>query len=101
MISPGTWRHDGKPTPNELGFHVQDVWAHHNGSLVHVCDVVGTPDDAHLISAAPDLLEALEALLMEVTDNVDWHMPFSDPNHGWHEVWKQAHEAINKAKGIK
>ena len=47
-------------------------------------------EDANLIAAAPELLEALEALLNEPTNSPDY-LPT--------RLWDRAREAVAKAKG--
>ena len=58
-----------------------------------VADCVYRTEDAHLITAAPDMLEALENLLAE-TDSLSY-----DNSDVSEEVKDQARAAIAKAKG--
>lgn len=53
-----------------------------------ICDTVYKIDDANLIAAAPDLLEALQ-------DAIHAH-----DKHGEHADWDFAMAAINKALGV-
>lgn len=54
--------------------------------------------DAHLIAAAPELLAALSMLLSDVESTVHYGMPFTNPEHGFHESVMAARAAIAKAK---
>lgn len=86
--TPGPWK------VNEIGQH----W--NNRSLTHlevtfgsddecICDTVYKIDDANLIAAAPDLLEALQ-------DAIHAH-----DKHGECVEWDFARAAINKALGVR
>ena len=69
-------------------FHVARIWS----------DVFGGTDEAqanaHLIAAAPELLEALVSIRAWVTDG-----GFEDTHEGVAEICGQARAAIAKAKG--
>ena len=73
--TPGPW------TPHSLDWRaVEDA----NGEVV--ADVRSSPDDARLISAAPDLLAALEALATAKSGDEsqirgEWGLP-TDPGYG-------------------
>lgn len=95
--TPGPWDLIG------VGIDIIKPCPHHRGtSILTVVEEGDTPyaavfnqADAHLISAAPDLLEALEALLIE------WEaMERVHGEHGQREV-EMARKAIEKAKGTK
>ena len=87
--TPGPWR------VNTIGKH----W--NNPALVHlevtfgtdgecICDTVYRREDADLIAAAPELLEALKGLLVRVAD---------DEEYGPEHAITIAREAIKKALG--
>ena len=87
--TPGPWR------VNTIGKH----W--NNPALVHlevtfgtdgecICDTVYRREDADLIAAAPELLEALKGLLVRVADDEEY-----GPGH----AITIAREAIKKALG--
>jgi hypothetical protein len=57
--TPGPWRVIHKP--EAIGFAEYEVAWSDDGELV--CDVVYEEADAHLIAAAPDLLDAVKSLL--------------------------------------
>lgn len=87
--TPGPWR------VNTIGKH----W--NNRALVHlevtfgtdgecICDTVYRREDADLIAAAPELLEALKGLLVRVAD---------DEEYGPEHAITIAREAIKKALG--
>ena len=87
--TPGPW------SVNEIGQH----W--NNKSLTHlevtfgedgecICDTVYRREDADLIAAAPELLEALKGLLVRVAD---------DEEYGPEHAITIAREAIKKALG--
>ncbi|HHC0136889.1 TPA: hypothetical protein ACN7DQ_005118 [Klebsiella pneumoniae] len=87
--TPGPWR------VNTIGKH----W--NNPALVHlevtfgtdgecICDTVYRREDADLIAAAPQLLEALKGLLVRVAD---------DEEYGPEHAITIAREAIKKALG--
>jgi hypothetical protein len=81
----------------------------HNGDLAHICDVAGCqelsadqPGNALLITAAPDLLEALERTkaTMERDKNGGYRLDYN--GNACHEVgstYVMVCEAIKKAKG--
>lgn len=87
--TPGPWR------VNTIGKH----W--NNPALVHlevtfgtdgecICDTAYRREDADLIAAAPELLEALKGLLVRVAD---------DEEYGPEHAITIAREAIKKALG--
>ena len=79
-------RHD-----SEIGCHVDDVEDN------PVCEQEAEAN-ARLISAAPDLLEALERMLEtaeRLKEQVDYHEGFS----GEYQSFKMARAALAKAKG--
>lgn len=63
--TPGPWLRDGHNLVYTLenGVNEMTVQIHHRNG--------GTDDDAHLIAAAPDLLEALEAAIRDHEDFED------------------------------
>ena len=75
---PGSWHYD-----DELG------GVYSNGDQF-VCDVTNK-DDANVIAAAPELLEALQKMLSKAYKQ-NW-------NDAYLEVIKSAQDAINKALG--
>jgi len=91
--------------------YTKGPWEKKNGSLrvqvkdnpcVAICytDTFGTSGEAagnaHLIAAAPDLLEALKALWCDIVEyNVINHMPQANNNH----AMLQAVAAMAKAEG--
>lgn len=81
------------PGPWVIGKHDHDVVMVDTASGTAICDVYGDSDDrpanAHLIAAAPDLLEALETLYRAVC------IADADLRPGE----QLAREAIAKAKG--
>ena len=69
----------------------------------YICTWSGTIDDARLIAAAPDLLEALEDC-MALLHTVAMEQPDAKwvNENGWkstERLYRQAGEAIQKAKG--
>ncbi len=61
----GTWFVQSQYCRHPNSFHGVD-W----GDVAYPCASNGcTSEDAHLIAAAPDLLEALEQLLSDITDD--------------------------------
>ena len=92
--TPGPWKHTYMPRLSVI----------HGPNGEHVADTGAWRDDehpemranAHLIAAAPDLLEALELLHDETRDYVEINS-LGDP---WHNrSMKMARAAIAKAKG--
>lgn len=75
---PGSWHYD-----DELG------WVYIKGSQF-VCDATDK-DNANLIAAAPELLEALQKMLSKAYEQ-NW-------NDAYPEELKSAQSAINKALG--
>lgn len=71
--------------PENSGHSGTDAFEYYGGALI--CESIWRNKDAHLISAAPDMLEALENL-----ENDDVSIPY----HAWDLVQK----AIKKAKGL-
>jgi hypothetical protein len=63
-----------------------------------ICHVASSNDNAEanarLIAAAPDMLEALEEIVFNVTKNFEGSIEIRDP-----EAIEMAREAIRKAKG--
>lgn len=93
--TPGPWviNHSGLQEPTGDYDHIH---AESNRALQAICKVVRRHDskaNAKLIAAAPDLLEALEALL-------DWGRDWTSPNdpHSPHELLVNACTAIAKAR---
>lgn len=86
------------PGPWVIGKHDHDVVMVDTASGTAICDVYGESDDrpanARLISAAPDLLEALETL-KRVVSKMRHTLDDDDP------ALERAREAIAKAKGDK
>ncbi len=78
--TPGPWRF-GVRRDDSMWLSLGDPKAgpHYQG------DLVASPDDARLIVAAPDLLEALEEVVR-----------LSDRKHN---AWDKAHAAMAKARG--
>jgi hypothetical protein len=79
-----------KHTPGEWkaieGMNGWQVWA----VDIQIIDYVLEEADARLIAAAPDLLEALEAVM---------HIGVVTPHKNWPAVAEQARAAIAKARG--
>ena len=89
--TPGPWEYQGKPGYNELGNWFWDLWGTSSmGRPVHIADVV-SEQDASLLKAAPDLLKALEDLLVVIK-------PLGWERHSGDSI-ERAHYAIYKASG--
>lgn len=71
--------------PKESGHSGQDANKYYGGSLV--CESIWRKKDAALISAAPDMLEALQEI-----ENDDNRIPPT--------IWKMVQDAIAKATSI-
>jgi hypothetical protein len=85
LHTPAPWKHD--PTWGIIKHGKTEICALHSGNIAN----------AHLISAAPDLLSALEAFV----DNVEQIIGLSDfgnPSESDFPL-NEAREAIRKAKG--
>ena len=90
--TPGPWRIEG-----ESGDSPYIAGAMPSGEPDHVCQIIETPDgedhaNAALIAAAPELLQALRALL-------DQHMAGVDLSVRDRHEWCRAAAAIAKAEG--
>jgi hypothetical protein len=87
---PWEWQHDYESSPNWCS-----IMTKIGNKLTYIADVYRGEADARLIAAAPDMLEALEALLPLAEDF------YYDVNHGdeYVEQFVKARAAIAKAKG--
>jgi hypothetical protein len=92
QAAPGPWRLSKKPEDGYININSDDHYA--LATVVWLMDAdeiagINSPDceaNAHLIAAAPELLEALKGLMAHMPDNAD-------------NIWQTAAEAIAKAKG--
>lgn len=109
--TPGPWRCDDVANDPSRRNHVGEHYHYVAGGVGFYdkenpggfcLSMVGSIDDARLIAAAPELLEALEGLL-DARDT-DWEEaaegdPDSDEGQAWLSAIKQAYEAVRKAQG--
>lgn len=86
--TPGPWVYD-EESQGEWGtnYSIQQ----YDNRLIDVAEMVGTKEDAHLIAAAPELYEALEAF----TDDSDCH----DEAEWFEARLRDARAALAKARG--
>lgn len=85
--TPGPWKHDS--TWGLIKHGKTEICALHSGNIAN----------AHLISAAPYLLSALENLMARCVKDAEHYAP-----DGWESIWayiSDASDAIAKAKGEK
>ncbi len=69
-----------------------------DGQVEYICTWSGRPANARLIAAAPDMLEALEAMLGINSDGIETRA--GDTGHvDYSDTVKMAKSAINKARG--
>lgn len=80
--TPGPWKKNRKSTPVGLAKYEVQYGEH----AENICDHVYQEEDANLIAAAPDLLEALEVCVEKL-----WHTNKA--------AIEQARVAIAKARG--
>jgi hypothetical protein len=80
LHTPAPWKHD--PTWGIIKYGKNEICALHSGNIAN----------AHLISAAPDLLSALEEMMSVFQD----HEQYDEESA---EVIQSAREALRKAKG--
>lgn len=59
--------------------------------------VTPNPEDAYLMAAAPELLDALEELLRWFDDGVSTYEPHCSPEYA--AMWRKVRKAIAKARG--
>lgn len=89
--TPGPWAHHNTPTPfiyvNAGGLPICQIYT----STAHGQSMGEQFANAHLIAAAPDLLEALREIFHDVKQGA---IPNDDD-----EWWKKASTAIAKATG--
>jgi hypothetical protein len=103
--TPGPWKAhpaDTDSTPH-FGHLASDIWGiTDSGETAIVARVyhaeTTAQDNENLILAAPDLLEALKALL-ESIESVDFSSPVQTDGLYDRIPWAQAEAAIDKAKG--
>ncbi len=60
---PGPWRYIDDSTPGTLELGLHDYCVETSDGNISVADLISFEADARLIAAAPDLLEALEAMI--------------------------------------
>ena len=92
--TPGPWEYDNE---------AEGIYSPTHGRGIPVC-LVGRNNDAnaHLIAAAPELLEALEAVMgvADIPTDGQWFPEFDGIAFSRDsEVWKQVSEAISRATG--
>ena len=85
LHTPGPWKHDS--TWGIIKYGKTEICALHSGNLAN----------AHLISAAPDLLSALENLMARCVKDAEHYAP--DGNESIWAFISDASDAIAKAKG--
>jgi hypothetical protein len=95
--TPGPWEWDGDVWEYDRENEAPWLMSAKTGMPVIKGDIDCMRDDARLIAAAPELLEALEAL---VDDYMQWEMnPVSGNARNVHDLHDQARAAIAKARG--
>jgi hypothetical protein len=85
------------PVPWGLGQPQSQVWGDKNRTLI--CEVYTSEDDARLIAAAPELLEALHSIIYRIRNG---EMYLDGKGQIGKETWREielAEAAIRKAKG--
>jgi len=85
LHTPAPWKHD--PTWGIIKYGKSEICALHSGNIAN----------AHLISAAPDLLFALEGLMKRAVKDAEHYAP--DGNEPIWAFISDASDAICKAKG--
>jgi hypothetical protein len=85
LRTPGPWKYDS--TWGIIKYGKSEICALHSGNLAN----------AHLISAAPDLLSALENLMARCVKDAEHYAP--DGNEAIWAYISDASDAIAKAKG--
>ena len=97
-FTPGPWvvkeRPSGPSVETEMGTTVATCWRFNRG----VEDSTPMEDsNAHLIAAAPDLLEAVKELTWAF-ESYEWHSDM--PGDEFHAMLNAATELVRKAEGI-
>jgi hypothetical protein len=85
-----------------------DIIAPHPGATLHIAklwDVTrfngDTEANGHLIAAAPEMLEALEAIIYAKNAEAQYGLSDSQVGHMFATAFNQARAAIAKARGVK